>query len=147
VLCLLATRRTRKYRVYSIGTFGLSQPRPRSQAPGRLLVTTFASSVHRINMILQLAQHNRVVSVVGRSMLNVIAHARNLGYIKCEDNAAAFACSPLPDEKVLILTTGSQGELMSAMTRISRVNIPISKFVLGIQWCWPIRSQATRLLW
>jgi ribonuclease J len=54
------------------------------QAKGRVLVTTFASSVHRINMILELAQkHNRVVSVVGRSMLNVIAHARNLGYIKC----------------------------------------------------------------
>lgn len=57
------------------------------QTPGRLLVTTFASSVHRINMILQLAQkYNRVVAVVGRSMLNLIAHARNLGYIKCEDN-------------------------------------------------------------
>ena len=55
-------------------------------ATARLLVTTFASSIHRINMILELAQkHNRVVSVVGRSMLNVIAHARNLGYIKCPD--------------------------------------------------------------
>jgi ribonuclease J len=93
-----------------------------AQAPGRLLVTTFASSVHRVNIILQLAQkHNRVVSVVGRSMLNVIAQARNLGYIKCPDSVfePLHAISNLPPEKVLILTTGSQGEPMAAMTRIS----------------------------
>lgn len=94
-----------------------------SEAKGRLLVTTFASSVHRINMILELAKlQNRVVGVVGRSMLNLIAHARNLGYIKCEDNLLQplQAIRNLPDERVLILTTGSQGEPMSAMTRISK---------------------------
>jgi len=94
-----------------------------SQASGRLLVTTFASSVHRINMILELAKkHGRSVSVVGRSMLNVIAHARNLGYIKCEDDLLQplHVARSLPDDKVLILTTGSQGEPMSALTRISR---------------------------
>ncbi|CAA9224278.1 Ribonuclease J (endonuclease and 5' exonuclease) [uncultured Coleofasciculus sp.] len=93
-----------------------------AQAPGRLLVTTFASSVHRVNMILELAQkHKRVVSVVGRSMLNVIAHARNLGYINCPDNLfePLHAVSNLPPEKVLILTTGSQGEPLAAMTRIA----------------------------
>ncbi|KZL51298.1 ribonuclease J [Nodularia spumigena CS-586/05] len=92
------------------------------QATGRLFVTTFSSSVHRINMILQLAQkHNRVVSVVGRSMLNLIAHARNLGYIKCDDSIfhPLHAVRNMPDEKVLILTTGSQGETMAAMTRIA----------------------------
>lgn len=93
-----------------------------SQAPGRLLVTTFASSVHRINMLLELAQkHNRVVTVVGRSMLNVIAHARNLGYIKCPDSLfqPLQAVRQLPDHQVLILTTGSQGEPMAAMTQIA----------------------------
>jgi ribonuclease J len=92
------------------------------QAEGRLLVTTFASSVHRINMILELARkHNRFVSVIGRSMLNVIAHARNLGYIKCEDSLfkPLQEIRHLPVEQVLILTTGSQGEPMSAMTRIA----------------------------
>ena len=92
------------------------------QAQGRVLLTTFASSVHRINMVLELAQkHKRVVSVVGRSMLNVIAHARNLGYIKCPDNIfePLQAIHNLPNEKVLILTTGSQGEPLSAMTRIA----------------------------
>ena len=103
-------------------------------ATARLLVTTFASSIHRINMILELAQkHNRVVSVVGRSMLNVIAHARNLGYIKCPDNLfqPLQAIRQLPDEKVLILTTGSQGEPMSAMTRISRGEHPHLKIRPG----------------
>lgn len=92
------------------------------QAQGRLLVTTFASSVHRINMVLELAKkHGRVVSVLGRSMLNVIAHARKLGYIKCDDNLLQplNVIHKLPDENVLILTTGSQGEPLSALTRIA----------------------------
>jgi len=94
-----------------------------SQAKGRLLVTTFASSVHRINMILDIAQkQGRTVSVVGRSMLNVIAHARNLGYIKCPDSLfePLKAIRNLPDYKILILTTGSQGESMAALSRIAR---------------------------
>jgi ribonuclease J len=92
------------------------------QAQGRLLVTTFASSVHRVNMILELAKkHGRMVGVLGRSMLNVIAHARKLGYIKCEDDLfqPLHVINKLPDENVLILTTGSQGEPMSALTRIA----------------------------
>ncbi|PSF31438.1 ribonuclease J [Aphanothece hegewaldii CCALA 016] len=94
-----------------------------AQAPGRLMLTTFASSVHRIHLVLQLAQkHNRKVVVVGRSMLNVIAHARNLGYIKCPDSIfePIKAIKSLPDEKILILTTGSQGEPLAGMTRIAK---------------------------
>jgi ribonuclease J len=93
-----------------------------SQADGRLLVTTFASSVHRVNMILELAKkHNRMVFVVGRSMLNVIAHARSLGYIDCEDDRfqPLRNLSQYADNEVLILTTGSQGEPMAALTRIA----------------------------
>jgi ribonuclease J len=93
-----------------------------AQADGRLIVTTFASSVHRVNMILELARkHKRVVGVLGRSMLNVIAHARNLGYIKCEDDVFVplNALGKYPDKDVLILTTGSQGEPMAALTRIA----------------------------
>jgi ribonuclease J len=91
-------------------------------AKGRVIITTFASSVHRVNMILDIAdKQGRVVGVVGRSMLNVIAHARNLGYIKCRDDLF----QPLQnlrhyrDDQILILTTGSQGESMSALTRMS----------------------------
>jgi ribonuclease J len=93
-----------------------------AQASGRILVTTFASSVHRVNMILELAKkHNRSVAVLGRSMLNVIAHARNLGYVKCSDDifVPLNSIGKMPDEKVLILSTGSQGEPMAAMTRIA----------------------------
>ena len=92
-------------------------------AKGRVIVTTFASSVHRLNIILDIAEkQGRIVGVIGRSMLNVIAHARNLGYVKCRDELL----QPLQnlrhyrDDQILILTTGSQGETMSAMTRISR---------------------------
>ena len=105
-----------------------------AQAAGRILVTTFASSLHRLNIILELAQkHNRVVSIVGRSMLNLIAHARNLGYIKCPDNLLQplQATLRLPEEKVLILTTGSQGEPMSAMTRVSKGEHPHLKIRAG----------------
>jgi ribonuclease J len=104
------------------------------QTGGRLFVTTFASSVHRINMILQLAQkYNRVVTVVGRSMLNLIAHARSLGYIKCEDNLLQplHVVRNMPEEKILILTTGSQGEPMSAMTRIANQEHPHIKIRQG----------------
>ncbi len=93
-----------------------------AQAPGRILVTTFASSVHRLNIILSIAQkQGRAVAVVGRSMLNVIAHARNLGYIKCRDDLfiPLNSLRSTPDDKVLILTTGSQGEPLSALTRIA----------------------------
>jgi ribonuclease J len=92
------------------------------QAEGRLMVTTFSSSVHRVNMVLDLAQkHGRKVAVVGRSMLNVIAHARKLGYIQCRDDIfePLRSVNRLPDNQVLILTTGSQGETLAAMTRIS----------------------------
>ncbi|WP_088239564.1 ribonuclease J [Calothrix rhizosoleniae] len=105
-----------------------------TQTSGRMFVTTFASSVHRINMILQLAQkHNRVVSIVGRSMLNLIAHARNLGYVKCDDNLLKplHMVRNLPDENVLILTTGSQGESMAALSRISRKEHPHIKIREG----------------
>jgi len=105
-----------------------------SQARGRLFVTTFASSVHRINIVLQLAkEHNRVVTVIGRSMLNFIAHARNLGYIKCEDSLfqPLHTIRNLPDENVVILTTGSQGETMAAMTRIANKEHPHIKIREG----------------
>lgn len=105
-----------------------------AEAPGRIMVTTFASSVHRVNIILNLAyKHKRKVAVVGRSMLNVIAHARNLGYIKCPDEVFVplKASRNLPDEQIVILTTGSQGEPLAAMTRISKGEHPQIKIRPG----------------
>jgi ribonuclease J len=94
-----------------------------AQTKGRLMLTTFATSVHRINIVLQLAQkYQRKVALEGRSMINVIAHARNLGYIKCPDDlfVPLKNMRNLRDDQILILTTGSQGETFAAMTRISR---------------------------
>ncbi len=94
-----------------------------TQAEGRIIFTTFASSVHRLSMALELAQkHGRVVSVLGRSMLNVIAHARQLGYIRCPDDlfVPLHMMHKYPDHQVMYLTTGSQGEPLSALTRISK---------------------------
>jgi len=103
-------------------TVGPNLERIFAAAPGRVIVTTFASSVHRVNLILRAAEKlDKVVGVVGRSMLNVIAHARTLGYIKCRDDLF----QPLeklrhyPNNRIVILTTGSQGEPLSALTRMS----------------------------
>jgi ribonuclease J len=104
------------------------------QADARLIVTTFASSVHRVNMILELAKkHGRKVTVLGRSMLNVIAHARTLGYIHCEDDlfVPLREANNLPDRQLLILTTGSQGEPLAALTRIARGEHPQVKIRKG----------------
>jgi ribonuclease J len=93
-----------------------------AQAPGRVSIVTFSSSVHRVNMAIEIAiKHGRKVCVVGRSMLNVIAHARQLGYIKCPDSVfePLQSANSLPDNKVMILCTGSQGEPLAAMTRIA----------------------------
>ncbi|NJN29197.1 MAG: ribonuclease J [Synechococcales cyanobacterium RM1_1_8] len=92
-------------------------------AEGRVMVTTFASSVHRVNMILEIAaKHKRKVGIIGRSMLNVIAKARELGYVRCSDDlfVPLKEIRNCKDSEVLILSTGSQGEEMAAMTRIAR---------------------------
>jgi ribonuclease J len=66
-------------------------------------------------------------------MLNLIAHARNLGYIKCEDSLfqPLHTVRGMPDDRVLILTTGSQGESMAAMTRIANKEHPHIKIRPG----------------
>ncbi|MGF1523176.1 MAG: ribonuclease J [Leptolyngbyaceae cyanobacterium] len=124
VLCLIADSTNAEVPGYTPSERSVfpNLDRTFAEAEGRLIVTTFASSVHRVNMILQLAQkHHRMVFVVGRSMLNVIAHARELGYIKCEEERfqPLRKLGQYSDKDVLILTTGSQGEPMAALTRIA----------------------------
>ncbi len=98
-----------------------------ANAEGRVIVTTFASSVHRVSMILELAmKHGRKVGLLGRSMLNVIAKARELGYIRCPDElfVPIKQIRDLPDRETLLLMTGSQGEPLAALSRISRGEHP-----------------------
>lgn len=91
-------------------------------ARGRILMATFASNVHRLQQALDsAARWNKKVAVVGRSMENTVEIARKLGYLR--DPAEALVSieelKRFPANQQVILTTGSQGEPMSALTRIS----------------------------
>ena len=88
----------------------------------RIVVATFASNVHRVQQIVNCAvKYGRKIAVCGRSMVNMITTARELGYIDCPDNLfiEIDMISNYTDDKLLIITTGSQGETMSALTRMA----------------------------
>ncbi|MBR5225599.1 MAG: ribonuclease J, partial [Clostridia bacterium] len=91
-------------------------------AQGRIFVATFSSNVSRLQQIFTAAErHGRKVALVGRSMLNVFNAANNLGYIQMKPDTLieASQVDKLPPEQVVIISTGSQGEPMSALTRIA----------------------------
>ena len=88
----------------------------------RIIVTTFASNMHRIQSILTTAQkHGRKVAVTGRSMENMLKVAQELGYLKVKPGTIVdlAATKSLPKNKVVIVSTGSQGENMSALYRMA----------------------------
>ena len=88
----------------------------------RIVVATFASNVHRVQQIVNCAiKYNRKIAVCGRSMINMIETARELGYIECPPNLFIDIdmINNYTDEQLVIITTGSQGEPMSALTRMA----------------------------
>lgn len=93
-----------------------------SNAKGRIIVATFASHVHRIQQIITAAiKYDRKVAVSGRSMENIMEVAMELGYIDIDkevfiniDNINRY-----PENRIVIITTGSQGEPMSALSRMA----------------------------
>ena len=88
----------------------------------RIVVATFASNVHRVQQIVNCAvKYNRKIAVCGRSMINMIETARELGYIECPENIFIDIdmINNYADENLVIITTGSQGEPMSALTRMA----------------------------
>ena len=88
----------------------------------RIVVATFASNVHRVQQIVNAAVENRrKIAVCGRSMINMIETARKLGYIDAPDNLFIDIdmIKNYTDEQLVIITTGSQGETMSALTRMA----------------------------
>ena len=88
----------------------------------RIVVATFASNVHRVQQIVNSAvKYNRKIAVCGRSMINMITTARELGYIECPENIFIDIdmINHYTDEQLVIITTGSQGEPMSALTRMA----------------------------
>ncbi len=88
----------------------------------RIVVATFASNVHRVQQIVNSAvKYGRKVAICGRSMQNMIEAARKLGYIEVPDNVFIDIdnIKNYNDNQLVIITTGSQGEAMSALTRMA----------------------------
>ena len=104
----------------------------------RIIIATFASNIHRIQQIVDCAEKfDRKVAVSGRSMLNAIATAEELGYLRIPKDLMVDVdvANRLPADRVVIITTGSQGEPMSALTRMAmsdhrKVNVGCNDFII-----------------
>lgn len=91
-------------------------------APGRVFVASFSSHIHRLQQICDAARKcGRKVVVTGRSMLTNTRVARELGYLNIDDVDIidAFDIDNLPDDKIVVMCTGSQGEPLSALSRMA----------------------------
>jgi ribonuclease J len=89
----------------------------------RVIIATFASNIHRVQQVFEAALlTGRKVAVVGKSMINIVTIAKELGYLNIPDGTwiEAEDTNQLPANKVVILSTGSQGEPMSSLTRMAR---------------------------
>ena len=103
-------------------TVGEALKRLFAKAEGRILVATFASNVHRIQQIITAAEiYGRKVAVSGRSMENIVGVATELGYLEFKEETliSIDQVSKYPNDNVVIITTGSQGEPMSALARMA----------------------------
>ena len=101
---------------------GETLDRVMADAPGRVIVTTFSSLVSRIQQVIDAAaKHNRRVFVVGRSMTDIVKMTLELGYLKAPNGILANIdeLRSMPRNKVVLVTTGSQGEPTSALVRIA----------------------------
>jgi ribonuclease J len=99
-----------------------------TQAKQKLVVACFASHVHRVQQLMDLAvEHGRKVCYVGRSMLRNMAIARELGYLRVPGDTLIELndLERYPDDKVVIVSTGSQGEPLSALSRMANREHPI----------------------
>ncbi|MDT8718126.1 ribonuclease J [Clostridium sp. 19966] len=124
VLAMLAdsTNVERPGYTMSESTVGETFDRLLANATGRVIVATFASNIHRIQQIMTAsAKYGRKVAVSGRSMENIVAVAMELGYIEVgkDDFISIDSINKYPPEKITIITTGSQGEAMSALSRMA----------------------------
>ena len=93
------------------------------RAKGRVIVASFASHVHRIQQIAEVAMaHNRRITFVGRSMVRNMALAQELGYMHLPEGVEVDldTAASLPDDRVVLISTGSQGEPMAALSRMAR---------------------------
>ncbi len=99
------------------------------RAEGRIIVASFASHVHRIQQIIDMAAlHDRKIAFVGRSMVRNMTIARDLGYLTIPGGmlVASDDLATLPDDEAVLICTGSQGEPMAVLSRIANRDHPIS---------------------
>ncbi len=104
----------------------------------RIIIATFSSNIHRVQQIINCAaEHNRKVAVFGRSMINVIGLATELGYLKAPAGVMIDIADMhnYSDSEIVLITTGSQGEPMSALTRMAtndhrQVSITSNDFII-----------------
>lgn len=90
------------------------------QAPGRIVVATFASNIHRIQRVVGLAAaHGRKVAVAGRSMRNAVHTARELGRLDVPEGMLLKLAKASEEPRLVLLTAGSQGEPVSALARFA----------------------------
>ncbi|MET1132932.1 MAG: ribonuclease J [Aeromicrobium sp.] len=91
----------------------------------RIIVASFASHIHRVQQVLDAAvKHNRKVAYVGRSMVRNMQIARELGYLNVPDGVVVDKIDAAPPEKMVLMSTGSQGEPMAALSRIANRTHP-----------------------
>ncbi len=105
-----------------------------ADAPGRVIITTFASLISRMQQVIDAAvKHNRRVFVTGRSMVNNLRMASELGYLNIPPGTIRpiNELRNLPHEQAVILTTGSQGEPTSALVRIANRDHPNIRIIPG----------------
>ena len=105
-----------------------------ANAPGRVIVTTFASLVSRVQQIIDAAaKHQRRVFVIGRSMTDNVRMALELGYLKAPEGVLGRLdeLKNMPHNKIVIITTGSQGEPTSGLVRIANRDHPHVSIVRG----------------
>ena len=101
---------------------GETLDRVMAEAPGRVIVTTFSSLVSRIQQVIDsAAKHQRRVFIIGRSMNDIVHMTLELGYLKAPDGILARLdeLKGMPPNRVVLITTGSQGEPTSALVRIA----------------------------
>ena len=124
VLVLLAdsTNAERAGHTLSERTVGLTFEEEFRNAKGRILIATFSSNVHRIQQAVDTAaKYRRKVAILGRSMMNVVNIAIELGYLHIPENVLIDIdeINNYPAADLVVITTGSQGEPMSALTRMA----------------------------
>jgi ribonuclease J len=90
------------------------------EAPGRIVVATFASNIHRIQQVVSLAAaHGRRLAVAGRSLRNAFHTARELGYLDVPEGLTVRLAQAEAESRLVLLTAGSQGEPVSALSRFA----------------------------